>query len=114
MLQTTLAILAGICLYATVHHLWIGLQQPRQALHLLFALMCLLVGGYALNQINVYHADSPQTLVEFRRIQQTLAGLILGLLPWFVALYTGMRTGLPCRLLSLVFAGLILVHWIRP
>ena len=114
MLQTTLAVLAGVCLYATVHHLWIGLQQPRQALHLLFALMCLLVGGYALNQINLYHADSPETLVQFRRIQQTLAGLILGMLPWFVALYTGMRTGLPCRLLSLAFAGLILVHWIRP
>lgn len=114
MLQTTLAVLAGVCLYATVHHLWVGLQQPRQALHLLFALMCLLVSGYALNQINLYHADSPQTLVQFRHIQQTLAGLILGLLPWFVARYTGMRTGLPCRLLSLVFAGLILVHWIRP
>lgn len=114
MLQTILAVLAGVCFYATVHHLWIGLQQPRQALHLLFALMCLLVGGYALNQINLYHADSPETLVEFRRIQQTLAGLILGLLPWFVARYTGLRAGLACRLLSLAFAGLILAHWIRP
>lgn len=114
MLQTTLAILAGICLYAMVHHLWIGLQQPRQALHLLFALMCLLVGGYALNQIDLYHADSPETLVQFRRIQQTLAALILGMLPWFVALYTGMRTGLSCRLLSLALAGLILASWILP
>lgn len=114
MLQTTLAVLAGVCLYAAVHHLWIGLQQPRQALHLLFALMCLLVGGYALNQIDLYHADSPETLVQFRRIQQTLAALILGMLPWFVALYTGMRTGLPCRLLSLALAGLILASWILP
>jgi hypothetical protein len=88
-LTTSLAILAGVCLYAAVNHLWIGLRRPPQRMHWLFALLSFFVACYVLAKLGAYRAISAEELVAMRRWEVSFAAGALGVLPWFAAEYTG-------------------------
>ncbi len=86
---TGLAVLAGLCLYASVHHLWLGWRKPPQRMHMLFSFLCLVVSIYVLTKLGAYRADTAQELVAMRQAETVAVVIILGALPWFVDAYVG-------------------------
>ncbi len=72
--------LAGVCLYAAAHHLWIGVRRPANPMHAWFALLRLTVSCYVLAKLAAYTAVSGEALVATRRTKITLAFLALGML----------------------------------
>jgi diguanylate cyclase (GGDEF)-like protein len=110
---TGLAVLAGLCFYAGMHHLWVGWRPPDR-MHLLFGLLCLVVSAYVLAKLGGYRADSAQELVATRRLVVACAAIILGLLPWFVAAYTGETRRAPLVVLSLISALLFATNLALP
>ena len=116
MLLTTLSVLAGVCLYAAIHHLWIA-RQLSERTHLWFALLCLVVTFYVLAKTGAYRAGTAAELVSLRRWEASLGIVVIALLPWFAMAYTGMRQhALPAALtvLAVIFltANLILPYGI--
>lgn len=66
------AMLAGVCLYAVVHHFWIGIHKPRQPVHLWFSLLSLAVSLYVLAKHGAYAADAIAELVTMRHLGSEL------------------------------------------
>jgi PAS domain S-box-containing protein len=109
-----LYLLAGICIYASVNHFNIGLRQPFDRTHLLFAGMCLLAASFA-----IFHALAMRA-VNISEFAWALKGdiasplLFFLLFPWFIALYTGKRP-LPFLVgLNILFATLFIVNLTEP
>lgn len=109
-----MAVLAGLCLYAAVHHLWLGWRRPQQRVHLLFGLLCLTVAAYVLAKLGTYHADTPQELVAMRRWVVSCAAVFLSILPWFVAVYTGETRRAPLIALSALGAFMLMANLVLP
>ena len=101
----TLYGLAGGCAYAALHHGLIALRRPVERTHLLFTLLCLAVASYVIAKSGAYHADSVPALVAMRRWELSFALVLLAILPWFIAEYTGIR---PRRLLVGISGVLVL------
>jgi PAS domain S-box-containing protein len=102
MLLITLYVLAGVCLYAAIHHLWIA-RHLSDRTHLWFALLCLVVTFYVLVKAGAYRAATVAELVSLRRWEVSLGIMVVGLLPWFALAYTGMRQrALPAALTVLL------------
>ena len=60
------AIFAGICLYTCILHLIIGLRSdPRDRLHLLFALVSMLFAIYSVNLFLLYAAFDTGSLTHY-------------------------------------------------
>jgi PAS domain S-box-containing protein len=114
MLLTTLPVLAGVCFYASVHHAWIGLRRPAHPDHAWFALVSVLVGAYVLAKCGSYTATTPAALVAGRRLEVTLGVVTLGVLPWFVSAFSGIRNRTLLLLLSAYCALVVLINLIRP
>jgi diguanylate cyclase (GGDEF)-like protein len=111
---TSLAILAGLCLYAALYHLWMGWRRPPDHVHLLFGLLSLVVTAYVLAKLGSYRADTAQELVAMRRLVVACAAMILGLLPWFAAAYSGEARRAPLIALSLASVVLFAANQILP
>ncbi|HEY5603213.1 MAG TPA: ATP-binding protein [Gammaproteobacteria bacterium] len=107
LLTITLPLLAGVCLYAAVHHLWLGLRRPVRAAHVWFALLGVLTASYVLAKLGAYRATTPQELVAMRRAEVLLAIAIFNALPWFAARYCGLR-GCGKPLIAISVAALVL------
>lgn len=107
LLITTLGILAGLYLYASVSHLQIGWRRPRDRAHLLFGVLSFIVAWYVCAKLGAYRVESSEELVALRRWELSMAALFFGVFPWFVAQYTGMRKILPPVLLSACWALLL-------
>jgi diguanylate cyclase (GGDEF)-like protein/PAS domain S-box-containing protein len=110
----SLYLLAGIMVYATVHHLTIALSPPRQNMQLIFACMCLLAVPFAISHAQILQATNTAEFVL--ALKWNLASLILFfiLLPWFAALYSEKRPSPRLAGLSLLFAVLFVVNLVQP
>ena len=82
-----LYVVAGLCLYAGLLHARMGLRRPRMRSHLSFAAVALLVGGYVMASAGTYSAETPESLIDWRRAELTFAIALFGLLPTFVDHY---------------------------
>lgn len=91
MLLFTLAALVGVCLYAAIQHLWIGVYRPRSMPNLLFALLSVCVSLYVLAKLCAYQASSADDLVTMRRWEGIFATVTIGVLPWFVSALTNVH-----------------------
>jgi hypothetical protein len=111
---TSVAVLAGLCLFAAVNHLWMGWRRPTQRVHLLFGLLSLVVAAYVLAKLGSYRADTAQELVATRRLVVSFAAIFLGILPWFVADYTGETRRTPLVVLSVLSVFLFTVNLVLP
>jgi len=91
------AIFAGVCFYAGVTHLLIGLSSnPHNWLHLSFALVSLLFGIYSVNIFVLYFAFDTGSLSFYVFTDRWGIGtyyLAFAALFWFIALYVGARRG---------------------
>lgn len=110
----SVAVLAGLCLYAAVHHLWLGWRRPRQRVHLLFGLLCLVVAAYVLAKLGTYHAGTAPELVAMRRWVVSCAAIFLGTFPWFVAEYTGETWRRPLVILGASWGVMLVANLVLP
>jgi diguanylate cyclase (GGDEF)-like protein/PAS domain S-box-containing protein len=86
-----LYILSGICAYAAINHLVIGLRRPRDKVHLLFSAMCLLMMVFSLCQVSNYRADTVAELVPALKRSLATVTTFYVLFLLFIAEYTQVR-----------------------
>jgi PAS domain S-box-containing protein len=113
MLLITLYVLAGVCLYAAIHHLWIA-RHLSDRTHFWFALLCLVVTFYVLVKAGAYRAVTAAELVTLRRWETSVGIVIVGLLPWFALAYTGIRQRALAAVLTLLLGFFFAVNLILP
>lgn len=107
----SLAILAGICFYQTLTLFTVCWHKPDNKIHISFAAMSLLVGGFTLAQIFGYGAMNSADLVLYRRIDFSLAILIFTALAWFTHWYTAWHsTRLPWALTGSLSVLVVINH----
>ncbi len=110
----SLAVLAGLCIYASIHHLWVGWGRPARRVHLLFGILSGVAAAYVLAKLAAYGAENAAELVERRRAVVDFAVLFLGLFAWFVAEYTGEKRRWPLLGLGALSAFLLLANAMLP
>lgn len=103
------AIIAGVCLFAGITHLMIGLRsEPRSPTELSFALTSLLFSLLSVGFFASYRAFDTGSLsyyVDVERWSISLHYFSLGTMIWFIAAYTGAMN----RLLPIVITGSLLL-----
>jgi signal transduction histidine kinase/CheY-like chemotaxis protein len=112
------AISAGICFYAGVLHLMIGLRsRPRNRMHLSFAVVSLLWAIYSTNLFILYAAFKSGSLTHYVAVDRWgLATYYLGYasLFWFIAAYTGTTRRLVLWIITGLYVGIAMSCYILP
>jgi signal transduction histidine kinase/DNA-binding response OmpR family regulator len=113
-IQIALGVAAGICFYASLYHLLVGLRRrPMDPVHLLFALTALSFGFMNFFQMFLHPAVAARSASAFIAADRlSLMGLLLGelLFLWFVAFYTRVKPYLALVILSMPILFFIGVH----
>jgi PAS domain-containing protein len=110
----TLLVLTGICIYAAINHLSIGLKRPFDRAHLLFAGMCVMGVLHGLTHILMHRAQTAdEMLIALKLNLSAVAGLHF-LLLWFIAEFTQVRPQRFLQGLSLAIATLFVLNLIMP
>lgn len=109
-----LFLLAGIMLYAAVHHFAFAIIPPRNPMQLVFSAMCLLAASIAISHAHVLEAGGIPQFVEALKWNIGFMLLFVVLFLWFVALYTGQYLKRFMIGLSAWFAVLIVVNQTLP
>lgn len=108
-------IAAGLCLYASLYHLLVGLRQrPLNRTHLAFSLMTLLVTGIIVADGAYRLATTLEGIALALQIGITLTAFVLIAFIWFVAEYTGLRPRLFLWIMSLLFLLVGILNFILP
>jgi diguanylate cyclase (GGDEF)-like protein/PAS domain S-box-containing protein len=107
-------LLAGIMVYATVHHFAIAINSPRDLKQMVFAGMCLLAVPLA-----IFHAitlDSSNIIEFVWALKWSISSMLLFMIffLWFVALFTGKLLKPLLGALSALFAVLFMVNLTLP
>jgi signal transduction histidine kinase/ActR/RegA family two-component response regulator len=112
------AISAGICLYAGLLHLVVGLRsQPRDRVHLTFAVLALLFGIVSVNLFVLYTALRSGSLdwyvfTDRWGIAVTYLGYVA--LFWFIAVYTGARQSIMLWGITSLYLLIALSNFLLP
>ena len=113
-IQIALGVAAGICFYASLYHLLVGLRRkPMDPVHLLFALTALSFGFMNFFQMFLHPAVAARSASAFITADRwSLMGLLIGelLLLWFVAFYTRVKPYLALVILSAPILFFIGIH----
>lgn len=85
---TCLYVLAGICSYAAINHMSVGLRRPFDAKHLIFSIICLLMVPFAFFNALTMQATNASDFI--RALKWDLAAVVLFMFSftWFIAFYT--------------------------
>ncbi len=112
------AISAGICFYAGVTHLMIGLRsQPRDRVHLSFAAVSLLFGVVSIAIFGLYVAVDSGSLARYLIVDKwslVFWYLAFPALYWFIAFYTGARRGLVLWIITVLYVAIALSNFALP
>jgi len=112
------AISAGVCLYAGITHLLIGLRSsPRDWLNLSFALVSLLFGIFSAILFAQYYAFDTGSLDFYVFVDRwgiAITYLAYATLFWFLAMYTKARRGLVFWLLIGTYILISILCFILP
>ena len=106
--------LSGVCLYAVINHLHIGLRQPYSRMHLYFAGLCLAVVFAIAGRVVSYQS---QTVMEFvTALRWNLAFITIGMMlfHWIIAEFTQVQ---PRRFLigmTALFASMFVWNIVTP
>ena len=110
----SLYLLAGVCAYATLIHLSAGLRRPFDLTHIIFGCMCLLMAPFAITHASTLQATDISQLTVALKWNLAIVLVVLALLPWFIAQYTG-KYPRPFLLgLTALFAVLSIVNFMAP
>ena len=110
----TLYLLSGVCAYASLTHLGIGLRRPVDHIQIVFGFICLLILPMALSYIQALQAEDVGRFAIALKCNIASSIVLLALLPWFVALYAGKRPLPFLAGLSLMYLLLFAVNLISP
>lgn len=110
----TLYVLSGVCLYAGLHHAYVGWRHPVDRAHLLFALMCLMNAVYVIAKAGAYESDSAELLVNRRRWELSFAMAFFVICPWFIREYGGLRSSWMPLVLSLLMLVVLMANLLLP
>lgn len=80
-------VIAGICLYAGVMHLQIGLRKPLDRIHILFGALALLISLGVFGNIALTTAQSPDAYLRAAWYSSFVTTSVFIVLPWFVSYY---------------------------
>jgi len=110
----SLLILSGVCLYAVINHLSIGLRRPLNAMHLCFAGLCLCVACAVFGRVESYQARSVEVFI--RGLRGNLSCICIGLIlfHWVIASFTRVRPRPYLIAISLLLAGLSIWNLASP
>lgn len=112
------AISAGICFYAGITHLILGLRStPRDRLHLSFALVSLLVGAVSVAIFVLYAAVETGSLAVYLIADKWSIAvwyLALPALFWFIAFYTGSARGRVLWVITALYVAIALSNFVLP
>ncbi len=111
---SSLIFLAGMIFYAAIQHLTPEQRRPHNRLHLLFSGLSLLIVLFTLSSVQTFLTATMANYVSVLRLNVTLYILIVALLPWFFAKYTGVRPTPVLAGLTGLFAVLLLVNLTQP
>ena len=112
------AVFVGVCLYAAIVHLMVGLRsEPKDRVHLSFAVVSLLYGVYSLGLFFLYTAFDTGSLARY--IFHDKWGIAANYLAyaslfWFIATYTRAKLHLTLWILSGLYISIALSNFILP
>lgn len=113
-LTPTAYIISGISGLAFVNHLQVGLRNPKEIKHFLFAAMCLAATVFAPANISVLVAESALQSVQAFKLSYPFFALFLIFMLWFIAVYTHKRP-LPLLVgISSLYLLSIAVNYLQP
>lgn len=113
-LTPTAYIISGISGLAFVNHLQVGLRNPKEIKHFLFAAMCLAATVFAPSNISVLVAESALQSVQAFKLSYPFFALFLICMLWFIAVYTHKRP-LPLLVgISALYLLSIAVNYLQP
>lgn len=107
-------VLAGICLYAAIHHLNVALRQPFNWSHFLFAGLSLTVACLLFAQIQTYQAQSIDDFVSALRWSIGFILVAFGLFHWFIAQCTGIKPKIFLSMMTAIFSALFVINLLAP
>lgn len=84
-------LLLGVCISASAIHTWVGLERPRNTVHLLFAAVCMATGCLGLTSALVARSTDPDAFLAYLRWSVIFGILTYSFQTWFLAAYTGVR-----------------------
>jgi len=112
--STSLIFLAGFCLFSVVNHFTALQFSSQRSLHLLFAGITLSLIGTILSSVIYFNTSTVADHLTWMRVNINFNIVLYALLPWFFALYSGVR---PKPLLagsSLLSLLLFFINFIQP
>ena len=86
-----LIFMAGFCAYSALQHCTLEQRWPQRRLHLLFGGISLLISLFALSVVHIFQTTTVAGYIPMLRLNIALYILLVTLLPWFFAEYTGIR-----------------------
>ncbi len=107
-------VLAGICLYAALHHLNVAFRLSGNRSHLLFSGLCLSVVILVIAQTQAYQARDIGTFISALRWNLSFILISFGLFHWFIAQCTSVRPRIFLFTMSSIFAALLIINLMAP
>ncbi|MCG6933593.1 MAG: PAS domain S-box protein [Gallionella sp.] len=109
-----LYLLAGSMAYATLNHLAIALNPPRDLAQILIAALSLIAVPFAIFHAQSLHAANAIEFIWALKYNLATGLLILFIFPWFIAFYSGRVPLLFLAGLSVLFAVLFVINLKQP
>lgn len=107
-------LLSGVSVYASLMHLQVGLRQPTNFKHILFAAICLCTSIGSVFQSMALTADSIPAFVFASRWNHSLIALMTICMIWFVALYTKKCPTPMLMTITIVFLLVVIAAFSQP
>lgn len=111
---SSMYVLAGICLYAALHHLNVAFRQRVNRSHLLFSGLCLAVACAIFPQIQTYQAQNINEFVSALRWNISFILTVFSLFLWFIAQCTSIKPKIFLYLMTAVFGVLFVINLFAP
>jgi len=89
--STSLIFLSGICLFSAVNHFTSHPLWRQHRVHVLFAVITLLWVLVSLTTVIKFNISALADQIKWERVNISFNILVFAMLPWFFALYSGVR-----------------------
>jgi diguanylate cyclase (GGDEF)-like protein len=106
--------LGGVCAYAVINHLSIGLRRPFNPMHLCFACLCLAVVFAVFGRVFSYQAQTVEGFVKALRWNLCFITIGMMFFHWVFAEFTEVRPRLFLIGMSALFASMCVWNFIAP
>ena|GEM_PF-1606708 len=110
----TLVFLAGFCAHSAFQHYGTAKGRPQRNAHLLFAAISLLMALFVLSSACSYQATTIDDYVKIFRFNVAIFGMLMAVVPWFFAEYTGVESKKLLIVLTSLYSALYLFSMTYP